>query len=54
MDPTVKVWPGLGENGELGTRTIWFAMWTSTYTPIWHVNCRWDISIVHRGVYPRW
>ena len=23
IDPTVKVWPGFGENEELGNRTIW-------------------------------
>ena len=26
IDPTVKVWPGFGENGELRNRTILFAM----------------------------
>ena len=26
IDPTVKVWLGLGENGELGNCTILFAM----------------------------
>jgi hypothetical protein len=29
MDPTVKDWPGLRENGELGRHAIWLAMGTS-------------------------
>ena len=30
-DPTVKDWPGLGANGELGKRTIWPAMGSSAH-----------------------
>jgi len=33
MDPTMKEWLGLGENEELGRRTIRFAMET-THTPL--------------------
>jgi hypothetical protein len=31
MDPTVKDWPGLGANEELGRRTIWLAMGSSAH-----------------------
>jgi hypothetical protein len=38
-EPTVKTWPGLGSNGELGMHTIWPAI-DQAHTPTWYANCR--------------
>jgi len=39
MDLTVKNWPGLGANEELGRRTIWLGM-DQAHTPTWCANCQ--------------
>ena len=54
MDPTVKDWLDLGENGELGRRTIWFSMEIARTPLLAPPTIDGISSVVHRGVYPRW
>ena len=39
IDPTVKIWPGFGEDEEPKKCSILFVMKT-THTPTWRANCR--------------
>ena len=53
MDPTVKIWHGLGKAMELEKVTIWYAMNSARTPPTWSATVDEIWSAVYRGVYPQ-
>ena len=53
MDPTVKIYLGIGKAMELGKVTIWLAMESACTPPTWRATIDKIWLTVYRGVYPR-